>query len=173
MSNALDRSNDRLSILYIISSYGEPVPYTLLMSAILNGHFMEYIDFNQLISDLEEDGYILRFGDDTQVKLTLTTKGEETLNTLGDLVSQYAVRFADLYLPSTNARSSSVVTSYQPDDIGRFTVSLTLTEGGHELFDLKLPAYSKKDALSICETFEKHSTDIYSEIINSILKNRE
>lgn len=173
MSNALDRSNDRLSILYIINSYGEPVPYTLLMSAVLNGHFMEYIDFTQLISDLEEEGYILRFGDNTQVKLTLTPKGDETLSTLGDLVSQYAVRYADLYLPANSSRSSSVLTSYSPDDIGRFTVSLTLSEEGHELLDIRLPAYSKKDALTICESFEKHSADIYSEIIGSILKKRD
>lgn len=173
MSNALDRSNDRLSILYIIKSYGEPVSYSLLMSAILNGHFMEYIDFTQLISDLEEEGYIFRFGGDTQVKLSLTPKGEDTLSTLGDLISQYAVRYADIFLPSSMGHVSAVSTSYTPDDVGRFTVNLTLSEGNHDLLDIKLPAYTKKDALSICDSFERHSADIYSEIITSLLKNRD
>ncbi len=172
MENALDLSNDRLSILYVISSYGEPVPYTRLMNAVLQGHFMDYIDFSQLISDLEEDGYLYRYGSNGEVTLILTAKGQEALEALGDLVTQYAVRFAEMYLPAVRHRDTRAAAAYGADDVGRLYVHMTLTDGGVDILDLKVPAYSKKDALDLCGRFEAHSEDIYGDIMAALLKDR-
>lgn len=172
MSLDFSPGNDRLSVIYLIKCYGKPIPATVLMQTVLDGHFMTYINLQQTVSELSDAGYISTFGEASNVCHMLTEKGESTLAELKDLVSQYIVRYASFFVPKAVQHGTAISASYTADDIDRYIVHLSVYEDSILVFNIDFTVYSKSDAINLCDKFEKYSGDISSDLINSLLKNR-
>ncbi|MGI6668867.1 MAG: DUF4364 family protein [Acetivibrionales bacterium] len=108
-------------------------------------------------------------------RFTLTGAGNRTLEYFLHLIPPGIKKQLDKIAPEArkDIREEILTTAdYFPESENKFEVVLKTAEKDFLLLALKVTVGTKNDAISICENWKKHSSDIYSEIIDSLTKTR-
>ena len=70
-------------------------------------------------------------------------------------------------------RDLEINAEYALDDDNNYFVRCFVRDGDIHLIDFKILAGNKKLASEICENWKDHTKEIYSEIIETVLKDRK
>jgi hypothetical protein len=106
----------------------------------------------------------------------LSDTGRSTLQYFLNLIPQGLKMQLDKTITGSRSgiqHDSLVTADFTPESENNYTVVCKIDEKGFSLIELKAAAGSKKDARAICENWKKHSTEIYGEIMASLIKKRE
>lgn len=185
--NSLGSSSEivqnKLIIMYIVDRLSIPVSNNTITRLVLETRLMNYFIFQQCFNELNEGKLLQPVAESNSPQNTKNTNGymlsdpgRNTLQYFLNLIPQGIKKQLDKMI--TGARSgiqheALVTADFTPESENNYTVMCKIDEKGFPLIELKTAAGSKKDARAICENWKKHSTEIYGEIIESLIKKRD
>lgn len=168
--------SNRALILYILSKINIPVSPLHLIDIVVGNRFMDYFSMQDAVSELAEAGMISSFTENDKNYYTVTEEGAKAVDLLTELVPQGILKRFNNQLPEIRLRIKrdlEVNASFYPDAEDNYYSRLFVRDGDIHLVDIAILAGSKKYASEICENWKKYTKEIYSEIIDSLLKSRE
>ena len=179
---------NKLIIMYILHRLNIPVSNGTITKLVLETRLMNYFMFQQCFNELCDNKLIRHASDKGAPKpvaaenseeasgsYILTESGNKTLQYFIELITPGIKKQLDKIVPDARKEileDSLITADYIPESENKFIVICKMREKGFPLIELKAAVGTKKDALSVCENWKKHSSDIYSEIIGSLTKQR-
>lgn len=171
---------NKLIIMYMIDRLNMPVSNSQITGLVLETRLMNYFMFQQCFNELH-DGKLIEFhkagtNQDNPDGFKLTRSGKNTLQYFLNLVPPGIKKQMDNMLPDARKeiQAQTLITAdFLPESENKFTVLCKMNEKGFPLMELKATVGTKKDARAVCDNWKNHSSEIYAEIIQSLIKNRE
>jgi len=189
---------NKLIIMYILQKMDMPVSNNALTKIILEMHLMNWFVQQQCLNELCESGmvslvkdvpYARNASEKTQDvsaptgavseepsdSYILTDAGRKTLQYLVTKIPSGIRKRLDSVIPAAHreiVEDLLITAEYIPESEDKYLVICKIREKDFPLIELKATVGTKKDALSVCDNWKKHSSAIYSEIIGSLTKDR-
>ena len=169
-------AQNKLILLHIINSVNMPISNLQITKLILENKFMNYFMLQQMLNELCDSGYLLSEAIENKSFYTITPSGKQVLVYFTNHIPAGIRANIDKSISTIrkNIRNETFIKAqFTSENENEYIVSCQVREDNFSLIDLKIAVGTKTDAQTICENWKKHSQSIYSEIIESVLKNRE
>ncbi|HOQ08384.1 MAG TPA: DUF4364 family protein [Clostridiales bacterium] len=189
---------NKLIIMYILQKMDMPVSNNALTKIILEMHLMNWFVQQQCLNELCESGMVSLVKDVAYARnasekahdvsaptsavseepsdsYILTDAGRKTLQYLVTKIPSGIRKRLDSVIPAARreiVEDLLITAEYIPESEDKYLVICKIREKDFPLIELKATVGTKKDALSVCDNWKKHSSAIYSEIIGSLTKDR-
>jgi len=165
----------KLIILYILDRMGMPVPELKLTEIILENKLMNYFLLKQYLDELSADGHIKEIQDKGKTFYEITNSGSTTLGYFHTMMPEGIKNLIleKIGQAKKEAKDASKLSAdYTVEIDGSYTVACSAGEDDFSLISFKVSVGSRDDALRICENWNKFASDIYVEILQSLMKER-
>lgn len=169
-SNNQTLAENKILILYILKKVGKPLSHKELLELILTVADINYFYFQQFLSDLLEDNYIVKR--DGEIELyELTEEGTNSLELTLDLIpgitklkidSQFKESFDSI------KDKFSISAEYNPISENEFIVTCKIIENHTAIFKLETYVGSKEQASNIVNNWNKNAVNIYPTILDNL-----
>ena len=161
-------AEDKILILYILKKVGKPLSHKELLELILMVADINYFYFQQFLSDLTEDNYIIKH--DGEIELyELTEEGTNALELTIDLIPGITkLKIDSQFKESLDSIKDkfSISAEYNPISEKEFIVTCKIIENHTDIFKLETYVGSKEQASHIVNNWDKKASDIYPAILN-------
>lgn len=175
LGSSKEMAESKILILYIIKKLNMPVGNLHIVKFIMKKGLMNYFMLQQFLDELIEDKMLAWTESIGKELYEITLKGSETLSLFINLIPAGLKHEIDTYIKEIKRhirQEISIKADYTPENEYEYTVACSIKEGDFTLLDLKLTVGDKKEARNICRNWEKHTQQIYLNIINAITKDR-
>lgn len=167
---------NKLMILFIIKKSNQQFTNLELAGLFLNNRLLNYFVFQNCISELTDDGLITETIESDATFFKLTEKGEEMLPYIINTIPA-GLQTLMISILSTAGKakkdSASCYADYYLDGVNNYTVQCKFSGDNFTIMDLKVSASTEKFSKEICKNWTKYTNEIYMEIMESLLKERE
>lgn len=169
-------AENKLILLYLIDLANMPISNLQITKIILENQFMNYFIFQQFLNELCELGYLSSEIIDNKTFYTITSLGKQTLSYFTGHIPIAIKTCIDNSISEIRKRIKNetlVKADYTPESENEFIVKCQVHEDNFSLIDLEISVGTKSDCHTICENWKKYSNQIYSEILDSLIKKRD
>lgn len=169
-------AQNKLILLYIINAVDMPVSNLQITKLILEKKFMNYFLFQQLLNELCDSGYLASEIKENKTFYIITSSGKQVLEYFTSHIPSTIQNSINNSISSIrrNLKNETLIKAdYTPESENEYIVTCQVHEDNFSLIDLKVTVGTKNDARTICENWKKNPQAIYSEIIESLLKERD
>ncbi|MCX7749245.1 MAG: DUF4364 family protein [Clostridia bacterium] len=176
LENSRELAENKLIVLYIIDKLNIAISNLQLTKIVLENRFMNYFSLQQFLNELCDHHHLSINEADNTCFYTITDHGKQTLDYFINLIPLGLKSRIDEMASSIrkNIKNETLITSdYEPGSGNEFIVSCNVNEDNFPLIDLKITVGAKNDARLVCENWKKYSQEIYSEIIEILLRKRD
>jgi predicted transcriptional regulator len=171
--NSSELAENKLLMLYVLKTINEPISNTQLTEIILENNFINYFTFQQYLSELEESKFVEYQDINDKKLLTLTEKGDNVLSLFKARISPSQMSIVDKYIKEKIGLIKKELTIHADYTLGigddNFIVDLKAIEDKSLLMELKLSVPTKKQASSICSKWKENPSEIYTNIIKTLI----
>ncbi|NLP13194.1 MAG: DUF4364 family protein [Clostridium sp.] len=168
-------AENKLILLYIIDKVNIQISNLQITKIILENKFMNYFMLQQLLNELCNQEYLSCEIVDQKAFYAITPSGKQALGYFTSHIPAGIKSLIDnnITIIRNKIRNETFVSAeYSSENENDFVVSCQVREDNFSLINLKITVGTKNDARRICENWKKNSQTIYSEIIESLLKDR-
>ena len=166
----LEKEEMKFAVLYAVKQYKAPISMSLTYEIFTwDKEIMEYFDLSQALSELTEDGYIVRKFYRNEEAFCLTDSGEDAYRFFMERVPKSIrtriddaigrVKYDELVDP--NAVRADVV--YAGDE--QYMAKCSISEGKTPLLDISINMGKRHQAQRVADYFKKNSQKIDEEIL--------
>ncbi|MCX7711622.1 MAG: DUF4364 family protein [Clostridia bacterium] len=176
LGSSRELAENKLILLYIIDKINIPINNLQITKIILENRYMNYFLLQQFLNELCENNLLSSAENDGKAFYTITPSGKQTLSYFVNLIPVGIKKRIDdsfAFLKKRIKNDTYITADYTPESENEYIVSCKVCEDDFSLIDLEIMVGTKNDARSICENWKKHSQQIYSEIIQSLIKKRD
>lgn len=169
-------AENKLILLYIIDKINLTVTNMQLTKVVLENKYMNYFTLQQLLNELCDSNFLNTSELDGKEAFSITENGKQTLSFFQNLIppgikTRIDGTIADI---KKSIKTELLITAdYINENENEYFVNLKINEEQFNLIDLKLTVGTKNDARFICNNWKDYSQEIYSEIINILMKKRD
>ena len=162
-------ADNKLLILYILQKINKPISYKELLELVISISDMNYFDFQQFLQDLLDDKFILKYNQNEDEIIELTTEGKTALELTIDMLpgilklkvdSSFKEKFAQI------KEEFSVFAEYSPITETDFSVKCKIIENNITIFNLEANAGSREHAKEIVDNWNNNADKIYPQILD-------
>jgi hypothetical protein len=107
---------------------------------------------------------------------TITQSGKQTLEYFSSHIPtgmKDSIKNSLAALRTSIKNETHITSDFYPESESEFVVTCKVREDDFSLMEIKVTTGTKKDARLICSNWNKHSQEIYSEIIETLTKKRD
>ncbi len=161
-------AEDKILILYILKKVGKPLSHKELLELILMVADINYFYFQQFLSDLTEDNYIIKHEKEIEL-YELTEEGTNALNLTIDLIPGITkLKIDSQFKKSLDSIKDkfSISAEYNPISEKDYIVACKIIENHTIIFKLETHVGSKEQASLLVNNWNKKASSIYPEILN-------
>jgi len=180
MNNTLGSSRElaqsKLILLYTIEKTGIPVSNLQITRLMLENRVMNYFLLQQFLGELCDSGFLTKSSEGGKTFYAITQSGKQTLEYFSNIIPEGIKNTINNAVNSTKKiikNETQITADFIPESENEYVVSLKVREDNFLLIDLKVTVGTKNDARAICKSWGKYAHEIYPEIIQSLLKNRD
>ncbi len=165
-------AEDKILILYILKKVGKPLSYKELLELIIAVSEINYFYFQQFLSDLLEDHYIIK-NKNSEIELyELTQEGTSALELTLDLIpgitklqidSEFKKSFSSI------KDKFSISAEYNPVSNSEFKVTCKIIENHEAIFKTEILVSSKEQASQIVNNWNTNASSIYPKILENLI----
>ena len=172
-------ANDKLLILYILQKVNKPINYKELLELVISISEMNYFNFRQILLELVNDKFILKYEQNNEEIIELTKEGQNALDlTINMLPGILKLNVDSKFKQNFNEIKDkySVLAEYVPINENSFSVKCKIIENNITIFNLETYAGSRENAKAIVENWNTNASQIYPKILDILtrkLKNTE
>lgn len=163
----------KLKVLFILNTLNLPVTNMDLTRFILENNYMDYFTLQEIILELQKDGFVDSGQTEGKESYTITTIGQETVEMFSARVpNSFKLEITDLLktLQKEVKRNKDLFAHYYQRKDKDFTIILQAIEESVTIFNLSLNVPTEKLAKDIVAKWKKNPDKIYSEIINILMR---
>lgn len=175
MDEPSEIAESKIFILFLIRKMDMPVGSIPLVKIILENRFMNYFYFQQYLSELLEEGLLSIRDEQGGQYYQITDKGVRVLDMFQSMLPAGLKKRVEESIRSIrkNARMETYITAdYIADDENTYSVICKVRENDFSLMEVKLAAGSREEARNICRNWTNSTQQIYSEILDALMKER-
>ncbi len=167
----------KLIILYILDRLEIPVSNAELSRIILERQYASYVDIQDALQDLVEDGYVEVLSDGhNSHPYMITAEGSKTLTYFYKDISVSLRDEIDAFLSKEQYHLRDIAAStadYYEAKKDEYVCELKVVERGSELVTINLLVASEKEADTICNRWKEANADVYEYLISRLLAGKE
>lgn len=164
-------AEDKILILYILKKVGKPLSYKELLELIIAISEINYFYFQQFLSDLLEDHYIIKNKNGEIELYELTQEGTSALELTLDLIPGITkLQIDSEFKKSFNSIKDkfSISAEYNPISNNEFKVTCKIIENHEVLFKTEILVASKEQASQIVNNWNTNAASIYPKILEDL-----
>jgi DNA-binding PadR family transcriptional regulator len=166
---------NKLILLYMLEKIDLTLSSLQIYKIVLKNSFMNYFVLQHTLDELAEKHFLNSEIIEGRRAYSISPSGSKTLGYfLEKIPAGIRKRIDDsVYSIKRQVRNETKITAdYIPESENEYTVTLAIHEDSFPLIDIKFAAGTKNDAREICSNWLHNPQEIYSEIVNSLIKNR-
>ncbi len=174
-SNDRETAENKIILLYSVDKANMPVSNLQITKIVIENRIMNYFVLQHFLTDLCENSYLQLEKKDNHTYYTITDGGKELLEYFTDIIPKGIKKRIDdsIYSLRRSKKYETVVAAdYTALNENEFIVNLDISEDDFKLIELSISVGSRENALQICSHWKKNSQEMYSEIIESLIKTR-
>lgn len=163
----------KLKVLFILNTLNLPITNMDLTRFILENNYMDYFTLQEVILELQKDGFVDSGQTEGKESYTITAIGQETVEMFSARVpNSFKLEITDLLktLQKEVKRNKDLFAHYYQRKDKDFTIILQAIEESVTIFNLSLNVPTEKLAKDIVAKWKKNPEKIYSEIINILMR---
>jgi len=175
MSEYSDIAEKKILILYFFKVMDMPVGSMQLVRIMLENRFINYFYMQQYLSELIDEKLVSAEKKDGISYYSITDKGSKILDMFEYILPAGPKKIINESTAEIRKKihmETMITADYVPDGDG-YTVSCKIRENDFSLLEVKIAAGTKDDARNICKNWTSFPQEIYLEILDSMVKNRE
>lgn len=165
---------DKLLILYTIEEFKIPLTNNQLTEFMMELNVMNYFNLQQHLTGLVDNSTIEYTETPEASYYLITENGRKMLEFFNDRIyDEYKVRIKKSISLKKLAihKNTQIFTNYVKNGEHDYTVILKVEENDFTLINLELNLVSNKQAKAVCKNWKENASDLYTQIINSLLPN--
>lgn len=169
-------AENKLILLYIIDKINLAITNSQITKVVLGNKFMNYFTLQQILNELCESNFLNTVNSDGKEAFIITENGKQTLSFFQNLIPTGIKGRIDSTIQDIrkNIKTELLITAdFVSESENKYFVNLKMNEELFNLIELKLTVGTKNDARLICNNWKDYSQEIYSDIINILLKKRD
>lgn len=162
----------KLIVLTMLSKVDFPLTNAQISDFILTKEYTNYFTLQQVLSDLVETELAEEHTVRNSTYYHMTSKGIETLNYFGHMVSEAIHEDMDKYFKDNAIAlrdEMSVRADYFENNQSEYTVRLRVMEKDSAVIDLSLSVPTENQANSICDNWKKKNQKLYAYLMQELL----
>ncbi len=174
MDYSFDEKVDvKLIAMFIIKNFKMPVPNSFIVDTISLEPFVNYFDLQNQMGELEDEELVTYYIEGNDRFYSLTQKGEQALEFFEDripktvrerLLRVIKVKIKDL------KNALSVKADYKKINDIEYLVSLGISEGSYDMFNVSISVSDELMAKKMCAAFKNDPQALYSEFLSVLTK---
>lgn len=172
----LDLAESKLIVLYAIHKIGMPVTNNQITNIMIENNIMNYFSLQQYLVELFNSKFISTVIEDDKKCYIISEDGEKILNYFINRVP-FTVKEKIQNMIESNIdkikQEIQITADYIPEKENEYIVECKVNENGTNLIELRINVPTKSQAKIICEHWRTNSSEIFAEILESLIKNRE
>ena len=161
-------AENKVLLLYILQKIGKPINHKMLLELVLSISDMNYFYFEQFLSDLLEDQYMIKYEKNEEIIYEITSSGKEALELTFDILPGILKLKVDSKFKTNLDKIEnqfSISADYTPNTSKDFVIRLKIIENNNSIFDLQTYAGSREQAKKIVDNWNHHAAEIYPKIL--------
>ncbi len=175
MDYSFDEKIDvKLITLFIIDSFKMPVPNSYIVDVLALEPFINYFDLQQQIGELEEDEFVTYYIEDNARFYSLAEKGTQALEFFSQripkTVRERLLRIIKIKIKDLR-NALSIKAEYKKVNDIEYSVSLGISEGNFDMFNVSISVSDELMAKKMCAAFKNDPQTLYSEFLSILTKN--
>lgn len=166
-------AESKLIILYLLNSANCTLTNLQILRLLYDFEGFNYYYFQNLLSDLVEQKYILNYKQDEEWLYEITPEGRNLLELTGNLLPGIVKHKLDIITKEQlqNVQEEVAITAeYVPANSGNYVTSLKISEAHQTLFELNIYCASQEQAKKIADNWKTNANSYYPEIIKMLTK---
>lgn len=162
----------KLIILYMLEKVDFPLTNSQVSEFILDKGYTTYFTLQRAINELTETEFIKVRQVRNSSHYSITQAGRETLEYFGKNIPEAMKNDVDLFLQEHHYQlrnENETVADYYQEKPDLFIVNCEIREGSHKLVSVSLSVTTKEQAVAICDNWQKHNSDVYTYLIQTLM----
>ena len=169
-----EKADVKLITLFIIENFKMPVPNSYIVDTLTLEHFINYFDLQNEMGELEEDELITYYIEDDTRYYSLSEKGRQTLeyfsSKIPKTVRERLIRAIKIKIKDLK-NALSIKADYEKINEIEYKVSLGISEGNFDMFNISISVSDELLAKKMCAAFKNDPQTLYSEFLSVLTKN--
>jgi len=168
LNNQHTLPEDKILILYILKKVGKPISYKELLDLIIAVSEINYFYFQQFLSDLLEDNYVIKTTNNEFELYELTTEGAEALELTLDLIPGIIkLKIDNNFQKSFNSIKDKFSISAEYDPVTN-KVICKIIENHEDTFKIEISVNSQEQASIIINNWNTDANIIYPKLLETL-----
>lgn len=167
---------NKLILLYLIDKINVPVSNLQVTKLILENNFMNYFLLQQFFNELIEGKFLEAESAGEKILFKVTQTGKQSLEYFSGLIPSGIKGRIDNSFSAIRKkiRNETLITAdFMPVSENEFIAGCKVGEDNFTLMEINVTVGTRNDARTICTNWEKHTQNIYAEIISILTKQRD
>ena len=167
-SNGETLAESKVLILYILNSVKKSITNNALYKIVLSVLDMNYFYFQQFLLDLVKSDFVFTYDKEDHHMYLITDKGIRTLELTEDILPGILKLQVDTnlkYALDDVNEENSIVAEYTPVSENYYNVTCKIMENNECLFEVKISAGSREQAILIVDNWNKHAGKMYPSLL--------
>ena len=163
----------KLIILYMLEKVDFPLTNTQISNFFLEKEYTDYFTIQRAIHDLIDSDLIHFESTHSNTQYLATAAGRETLRYFRDKISESIQEDVHHYFSNKKMElrnENSILADYYKTADAKYAVRCQIKERKNPLLDLTLTVKTKEQAEVICQNWENASSDVYSLLMDTLLR---
>ena len=162
---------NKLIVLYMLDRVNFPMTAAQVSDFILEKDYMNFLTFQQVISELKEAEMISPKTIRNRTQLSITEEGRSTLyffeNRISDAIKEDIKNF---FVEKEYALRNelSILGDYYKSTSGEYEAHLVAKDRGIRLVDITLSVPTEEIASDICDNWQKKNQEIYQFLVQQL-----
>ena len=163
----------KLIVLYMLKKVDFPLTNSQICEFILDKGYTNYFVLQQIFNELTDAELIRVKQIRNSSHYSITESGLETLDYFGRNIPEGIRSDIDQFLKEHHYQlrsESETFADYYQEKPDLYMVKCEIKDNGHILVSMTLSVATEDQAIAICDNWKKNNTDVYSYLIQTLLK---
>lgn len=169
-------AQNKILILYLLSIIARSISNDELYRLVLSIQDINYFYFQQFLLDLEDNRYIINYKKEEDIVYEITQEGKDTLELTIDVLPGIIKQKVDETVKDElrEIRNESALRAeFIPHSEREFEVKCKIIDNNNVIFEIKVLATSRDQAINIVQNWRKNAEKIYPSVIHMLNKDIE
>lgn len=164
-------AENKVLILYILSKINKPITNAELLTLIQSIIDMNYFYYQQFLTDLIENKYIIEFEQEKEKNYAITNSGRETIKLTIDMLAGWIKDKVDETLQKTLKKiedTDAVYADFFPTKKDEFMICCGIKENNKKIFEVQIYSSGRDNSIKIMDNWKKNAGTLYPKIVEML-----
>lgn len=162
----------KLIILYMLDKVDYSLTKSQVLGFMLEKNYTDYFTLQKVMNQLTDDMLIESKFKRNASHLTITEKGQETIELLKSDLSDSIKEEINSYLAENEVQlrnEVSISADYYKSTTGEYVAELNARERNTDLLNIKITMPTEEAVSEICNNWQKKNQDVYAYLMETLL----